>query len=144
MAKAELKTKPTEVDPIDFIEALGHDKRRNDAKALLEFFCRLTGMVPTIWGPSIIGYGRYAYSYESGREGAFKMTGFSPRKANLVIYIMPGYRGMSEKPERLGKHRLGKACLYINKLADIDLAVLEDMITESLASLRATHRTYDI
>ncbi len=144
MAKAELKTKPTSVDPLDFVEALEHKTRRSDAKILLELFGRVTAMKPRMWGPSIIGYGRYAYKYESGREGEFLMTGFSPRKANLVIYIMPGYRDMSAKLERLGKHKLGRACLYINKLADIDLDVLEDMISEGLTSLRATHRTYDI
>jgi hypothetical protein len=143
MAKADLKTKPTKVDPIDFVEAIDHDTRRSDAHVLLDLFGRVTGMKPKMWGPSIVGYGRYEYHYESGREGEFMMTGFSPRKANLVVYIMPGYRDMTAKLERLGKHKLGKSCLYINKLADIDLDVLADIIAEGLAHLRATHRTFE-
>ena len=143
MAEAELKTKPTDVDPIDFVNALDHDIRREDARTLLDLFGRVTGMKPKMWGPSIIGYGRYEYKYESGREGKFMMTGFSPRKANLVIYIMPGYRDMSAKLERLGKHKLGKSCLYINKLADIDQGVLEEIVADGLAYMRANYRTFE-
>ncbi|MGI9450025.1 MAG: DUF1801 domain-containing protein, partial [Geminicoccaceae bacterium] len=140
MAKADLKTKPTKVDPSDFVEAIDHDTRRKDAQALLDLFGRVTGMKPKMWGPSIVGYGRYEYQYVSGREGEFMMTGFSPRKASLVIYIMPGYRDMAAKLKRLGKHKLGKSCLYINKLADIDLDVLAEMIADGLTHLRTTHR----
>lgn len=143
MAKAKLKTKPTEIDPIDFVNALDHDTRREDAKVLLGLFGRVTGMQPRMWGPSIIGYGRYDYKYDSGREGSFMMTGFSPRKANLVIYIMPGYRDMSAGLGRLGKHKLGKSCLYINKLTDIDLDALEEIVVEGLAYLRAKYQTAD-
>lgn len=143
MAKADLKTKPTKVDPSDFVEAIDHDTRRKDAQALLDLFGRVTGMKPKMWGPSIVGYGRYEYQYVSGREGEFMMTGFSPRKASLVIYIMPGYRDMAAKLKRLGKHKLGKSCLYINKLADIDLDVLAEMIADGLTHLRTTHRTFD-
>ena len=88
-----------------------------------------------MWGPSIIGYGRYHYRYKSGREGDFLATGFSPRKANLSIYIMPGYQDYSEILNRLGKHKLGKSCLYVNKLADIDLEVLAELIRAGLQDL---------
>lgn len=144
MTKAELKTKPTAVDPIDFVDAMEHETRRTNARALLELFGRVTGLEPRMWGPSIIGYGRYHYKYDSGREGEFLMTGFSPRKANLVLYIMPGYRNIQADLDKLGKHKTGRACLYINKLADIDLDVLGKIINDGVAHMRATHQTYDV
>ena len=145
MAKAENKTKPSEVDPKDFVAAVESDKKRADAEVLLEFFSRVTGLRPKMWGPSLIGYGRYHYKYESGREGDMLITGFSPRKANLVMYIMPGYRydSMPEKLARLGKHKLGKSCLYINKLADIDMDVLEEIILDGVAYMRDNYETWD-
>ena len=97
-----------------------------------------------MWGTSIIGYGRYEYKYESGREGEFMMTGFSPRKANSTIYIMPGYQDLSEMLEQLGKHKTGKSCLYINKLTDVDLDVLEEIIKFGLDYMRSKYKTYDI
>ena len=98
-----------------------------------------------MWGPSIIGYGRYQYKYDSGREGESMLTGFSPRKQNLTVYIMPGYRfdSMQEKLGRLGKHKLGKSCLYINKLADIDMDVLEEIVVDGVAYMRDTYATSD-
>ena len=145
MAKAENKTKPTEVDPKDFVAAVESDKKRADAEMLLDFFERVTGLKPKMWGPSLIGYGRYHYKYESGREGDMLMTGFSPRKANLVMYIMPGYRSeeMQEKLSRLGKHKLGKSCLYINKLADVDLDVLEEIVRDGVDYMRENYETFD-
>ena len=100
-------------------------------------------MVPKMWGPSIIGYGRYQYKYESGREGEFMLTGFSPRRANLAIYVMPGYSAMSDKLDRLGKHKIGKSCLYINKLADVDESVLAEIIHDGLQYMRAKYATWD-
>lgn len=129
---AQNKTVPTEIDPAEFVAAVEHDTRRADATTLLETMSRLTGHEPKMWGPSIIGFGRYHYSYESGREGDFLVVGFSPRKANLVVYLMPGYEDLSDQLERLGKHKIGKSCLYINKLADIDESVLEEMISISI------------
>lgn len=98
-----------------------------------------------MWGPSIIGFGGYAYKYESGREGTSMLTGFSPRKANLVLYIMPGYRDgdMAGLLSRLGKHRASKACLYINKLADVDETVLEEIIIDGLRYMRRHYETWD-
>jgi hypothetical protein len=145
MAKAENKTKATDVEPKDFIASIEPEKKRADGEALLQLFNRVTSMKPKMWGPSIIGYGRYHYKYETGREGEFMMTGFSPRKANLSIYIVPGYRfpEMQEKLSRLGKHKLGKSCLYINKLADVDLAVLEEIVADGLAYMRDKYETWD-
>lgn len=145
MAKAENKTKVTEIDPASFVAAVEPDKKKVDAEALLQLFNRVTGLKPKMWGPSIIGYGRYHYKYESGREGEFMLTGFSPRKQNLSIYIIPGYRfgEMEDKLSRLGKHKLGKSCLYINKLADVDLGVLEEIVLDGLAYMRENYETWD-
>jgi hypothetical protein len=129
------KTQPTQIDPRDFIESVEHPVRRQDALTLLDRMTRITGEEPKMWGPSIIGFGRYHYKYESGREGDFMRTGFSPRKANLVVYIMPGYTDFSPILVRLGKHKLGKSCLYLNKLADVDLDVLEELIRAGLADM---------
>ncbi len=145
MAKAENKTKPNEIDPKDFVAAVESDNKRADAEELLGFFERVTGLKPKMWGPSLIGYGRYHYKYESGREGEMLMTGFSPRKANLVMYIMPGYRSdaMQDKLARLGKHKLGKSCLYINKLADVDMDVLEEIVRDGVDYMRENYETWD-
>ena len=137
------KTLPTDVSVEDFIDSVDHERKREEAKVLDALFRKVTGEEPQMWGPSIIGYGRYHYTYESGREGSHLITGFSPRKTALTIYVMPGYRDMSEKLERLGKHKIGKSCLYINKLADVDLAVLEDIIADGVAYMRATYETFD-
>lgn len=139
MAKAENKTKATSVSPESFIETVEHDVRRADAKVLLDLFADVTQLVPRMWGPSIIGYGRYHYKYESGREGEFMMTGFSPRKANQVIYIMPGYTDHSAILDRIGKYKIGKSCLYINKLADIDLDVLRELIIAGFEDMKSTY-----
>lgn len=143
MAKAELKTKPTEASPKDFINAVEHPTRRDDALALLEFFNRVTALKPKMWGPSIIGYGRYAYKYDSGREGEYFLTGFSPRKSAMSIYIMPGYRDMSDKLARLGKHKTGKSCLYVNKLTDIDMEVLQEIVEDGVSYMRKNYETWD-
>ena len=143
MAKNENKTQPNDVSPADFIASVEHDRRREDAEVLLKWFEDVTGYAPKMWGPSLIGYGRYHYKYDSGREGDMLVTGFSPRKANLVMYIMPGYRDMGEKLARLGKHKLGKSCLYINKLADIDMDVLREIVEDGVAYMKANYQTWD-
>ncbi|WP_417488074.1 DUF1801 domain-containing protein [Maricaulis sp.] len=129
---SENKTKPTTASPADFIATIEHPTRRADAETILAVMQRITGWEPRMWGPSIVGFGEYHYKYESGREGDFMRTGFSPRKANLVLYIIPGYSDYADKLARLGKHKLGKSCLYINKLADIDMDVLEEIIQAGL------------
>ncbi len=139
---AENKTKPTDIDPVDFIASVEHDTRREDAETLLELMSKLTGCTPKMWGPSIIGFGRYHYEYESGRSGDWMMVGFSPRKANQVIYLMPGYLDLDDQLSRLGKHKIGKSCLYINKLADVDLAVLEEMVQHAIDVLNENYDTF--
>jgi len=145
MAKAENKTKPTAVSPAGYVDALDHPQRKADGKVLLDWFSEVTGLKPKMWGPSLIGYGRYHYKYESGREGDMLMTGFSPRKAGLVFYIMPGYEsaGMQEKLARLGKHKTGKGCLYVNKLSDIDMDVLGEIVGAGIDFLRKNYETFD-
>jgi hypothetical protein len=133
---AENKTQVTDVDPADFIAAVEHPTRRADAETLLEMMRRVTGCEPKMWGPTIVGFGRYHYTYESGREGEYMLTGFSPRKANLVLYVMPGYEDKDEILGRLGKHRIGKSCLYVNKLADVDLDVLEEIVATGVEEMR--------
>ncbi|MGJ8621737.1 MAG: DUF1801 domain-containing protein [Yoonia sp.] len=135
--KIQNKTQVTPVSVDDFIASVDHPTRRADAQALNALFREITGWVPRMWGPSIIGYGQYHYIYDSGREGDFLATGFSPRKTNLSVYIMPGYADFSDILARLGKHKIGKSCLYINKLADVDLGVLAELIRAGLKDLEA-------
>jgi hypothetical protein len=141
-AKNENKTTPTDVDPEEFVAAVEHATRRADALVLLEMMRRVTGCEPKMWGPSIVGFGRYHYRYESGREGDSMLTGFSPRKAKSVVYILPGYDDIADDLAQLGKHTIGKSCLYINKLADVDLAVLERIVADSVSRLRASQETF--
>jgi hypothetical protein len=140
---AENKTGVTDVDPVEFIAAVEHPTRRVDAETLLAMMRRVTGCEPQMWGPSIIGFGRYHYRYESGREGDFMLTGFSPRKANLVVYVLPGYDDIADDLAQLGKHKIGKSCLYINKLADVDLAVLERIVADGVGRMRREYETVD-
>ncbi|MEM1375435.1 MAG: DUF1801 domain-containing protein [Pseudomonadota bacterium] len=129
------KTQPTPVDPMEFIASIEHPTRRADALVLDQMFRRITGWEPRMWGPTIVGYGSYHYTYESGREGDCNATGFSPRKAAQSIYIMPGYQDYGDILARLGKHKHGKACLYVTKLADIDIDVLEELVRAGLDDL---------
>jgi hypothetical protein len=133
------KTRATEADVTAFLEAVEHPVRRADALALDGLFREATGWTPRMWGASIVGYGRYHYVYASGREGDFLATGFSPRKANLSIYVLPGYADFGGILARLGKHRLGKSCLYVNRLADIDTGVLAELIRAGLHDLSAKY-----
>ncbi len=136
------KTQPTSVSAAEFLKTVEPAKRREDGLVLFEFFNRVTSWTPRMWGPSIIGYGRYAYKYETGREGEFFITGFSPRKTALTVYVMPGYRDMSGKLARLGKHKVGKSCLYINKLEDIDMMILEDIVRDGIAYMETNYETW--
>lgn len=129
------KTQPTHQPPEDYIASVTPERRRAEGEILLRLFAGVTGFEPRMWGASIIGYGRYHYVYDSGREGDFLATGFSPRKAKISIYIMPGYRDYGAILDRLGKHALGKSCLYVNKLEDIDLDVLAELIRAGLNDL---------
>ncbi|QGX99251.1 DUF1801 domain-containing protein [Roseovarius faecimaris] len=131
----ENKTKPGNNSPEAFLKTVQPDQRRRDGGTLLQLFREVTGFEPVMWGASMIGFGRYHYVYDSGREDDFLATGFSPRKANLSIYIMPGYQDYSEILGRLGKHKLGKSCLYVTRLDQIDLDVLAELIRAGLADL---------
>lgn len=143
MAKSDNKTQPTDTSPRAFIESVEHPQRRADGLALLDWFEEVTGWKPKMWGPSMIGFGRYHYKYDSGREGEFLITGFSPRKASLSIYILPGYRDLGDKLARLGKHKTGKSCLYVNKLSDIDMDVLRELVEDGVAYMRQNYETWD-
>lgn len=135
MSKTENKTKATAESVEAFIDAIEHPRKREEARTLDALFRKVTGFNPVMWGPSIIGYGQYHYKYKTGREGDFLATGFSPRKANFSLYIMPGYADFGDILERLGKHKHGKSCLYINKLADVDLSVVEELVQAGLKDL---------
>lgn len=128
---AELRTKATEVSVDAFIDAVDNPVRREDARTVLAMMERITGHAPQMWGPTIIGFGSYHYKYESGHEGTMCRLGFSPRKAQTVLYVLAGFEGEADLLARLGKHRTGKSCLYVNKLADVDLAVLEELSRRS-------------
>ena len=121
------KTVPTDADPRAFIEAVEHKRRREDGLVLLEMMTRVSGYSPVMWGPSLIGYGQYRYKYDSGREGDFFYCGFSLRKANMSLHFLPGYGTYEPFFERLGKHKSGISCVYVNKLDDIDMGVLEEI-----------------
>ena len=132
------KTMPTDQSIQNFMAGIEPTAKRDDARVLDRLFREVTGFQPVMWGPTIIGYGQYHYIYDSGRQGDFLATGFSPRKARHSIYIMPGYAGFGDILARLGKHKMGKSCLYVNKLADIDLDVLAELIRAGLADLNKT------
>lgn len=132
---AELKTTATDADVGAFLAAVEPAGRREDAHRLGALFSEVTGWQPRMWGQSIVGYGTYRYVYGSGREGDWLATGFSPRKANMVVYIMPGYGEFGPILERLGGHRLGKSCLYLGRLESVDLGVLAELIRAGLEDL---------
>lgn len=137
---AEVKTKPTKASVRKFIEAVPSDTKRRDSKALITLMQRLAGEKPVMWGPTMIGFGQYHYKYDSGHEGDCFRIGFSPRKAALTLYVMTGFERYPALMKRLGKYRAGKSCLYVNKLEDIDLGVLEQMIKVSLAEMKQKHK----
>jgi Domain of unknown function (DU1801) len=136
---AEIRTQPTEVTAADFIAAVENPVRREEAQTVCAMMERITGEPPSMWGPSIIGFGSYHYIYDSGHEGTMCRLGFSPRKAQLVLYILTEGPGQAEQLARLGKHKTGKSCLYINKLADVDMTVLEAMTRDALAWMNAKY-----
>ncbi|WP_170606102.1 DUF1801 domain-containing protein [Ruegeria arenilitoris] len=135
MLSSKNKTVATDLKIGDFLENVEPEKKAQEARTLDALFRRVSGFSPVIWGSSIVGYGQYHYRYSSGREGDFLATGFSPRKAAHSIYIMPGYNDFNYILSRLGKHKMGKSCLYVNKLSDIDLDVLSELILAGLEDL---------
>lgn len=125
---AELKTRPTSEDPRAFIDSISDETRRRDAHALCDLFEKVTGEKPVMWGTSIIGFGQCKLKYATGRELDWLVLGFSPRKSSLSLYLNPAIEGYADLLKRLGKHKTGKSCLYVNKLVDIDMAMLETLI----------------
>ena len=128
---AENKTQKTGASVEGFLASVENKRRREDGLTLLEMMREITGLEPEMWGPSIIGFGDYNYKYESGREGDMCLIGYSPRKQSLSLYIMAGSERFDDLLSKLGKHRKGASCLYINKLADVDMNVLRDLVRES-------------
>jgi len=135
----ELKTKENDNSVIEFIESVENLKKREDAYKLLDIFTEATGYEAKMWGPSIIGFGSYHYKYASGHEGDAPLVGFSPRKAKISLYFAPGDTERDELLKNLGKHTTGKACVYINKVADIDVEVLKVLIKQSVKFLQETY-----
>ncbi|MDQ3126752.1 MAG: DUF1801 domain-containing protein [Pseudomonadota bacterium] len=132
----ETKTKATEVSVADFIAAVENPKRRADAETLCALFEEISGEPPKMWGPSIIGFGSYHYRYASGHEGDAPRLGFSPRKAQTVVYVMSGFEGQADMIARIGKVKTSVACMYVNRLDQIDLGVLREMAVASLTQMR--------
>lgn len=135
----EAKTKPTPVSPEAFIDSVDHPGRREDAHAVLALLTEATGHPPVMWGPSIIGFGKYSYRYDSGCSGEWFLVGFSPRKANLVLYMAAYDDGRDAFLARLGKHKTGKGCIYLNRLADVDTGVIAEMARWSMKTLKERH-----
>ena len=140
---SDLKTQPTDNDVIKFLNGVENDRRREDSFQVLELMKDVTGEEPTMWGTSIVGFGSYHYKYESGREGDWFVTGFSPRKQSLTLYIMAGFDQYDTLMSKLGKHKIGKSCLYINKLTDVDIYVLRNLVAESVAHMSKMQTTED-
>src|SRR4030042_708560 len=133
---AELKTRPGDGSVRDFLAAITDPQRRHECQTILKIMQKATGARPRLWGGSIVGFGSYHYKYASGREGDWFLTGFSPRKQNLTLYIMGGFEGYPELMKALGKHTTAKSCLYVKSLEDIHLPTLKKLIRESVRHLQ--------
>jgi hypothetical protein len=129
---AENKTRPTDASVTEFLNNIENERKRQDSFIILELMKEVSGYEPKMWGDSIVGFGEYHYQYASGREGDMFLTGFSPRKQNLTLYIMAGFDNYDTLLDQLGKHKTGKSCLYINKIADVDQAVLKELVKQSV------------
>jgi len=129
------KTRPTDQDVEQFLKGIADAQRRQDSRAIVEIMRDVTGEPPRMWGDSIVGFGSYHYHYASGREGDWPLAGFSPRKQNLTLYLSYGFEQHGELLERLGKHKVGKACLYLKRLDDVDQAALRELIRRSVDEL---------
>lgn len=136
---AENKTKATEASVEDYVSAVEDEARRNDCEALVKLMTRATKHPPKMWGTSIVGFGSYHYKYESGREGDCCLTGFSSRKGDISVYLTANVLGQQELLSRLGKHKAGKGCLYVRKLSDVDLKILERLVADTVADRKRLH-----
>jgi hypothetical protein len=135
MGKYELKTKPTEISVDEFLDSVPDPGRREDARKVRAMMERISGYPAKMWGPTIVGFGRYSYTYDSGHSGEMARIGFSPRARELVFYLLDDFPRHQALMDRLGKHKTGKCCLYVKRLSDLDEAVLEELIREALAYL---------
>lgn len=138
---AELKTRPTKASVKAFMDSIDDPQRKSDAKKVAAMMRRVTGKRAKLWGPSIVGYGRYRYSNTAGRDFEWMLTGFSPRRQALSVYIMSGFTDFAALMKKLGPHRTGKSCLYIRRLADVDETVLEQLIAASVEKMKNTYET---
>jgi len=141
MKMAELKTIKNDASVREFLENVENEKRREDSLFLLDFFQKVTGFAPKMWGNAIVGFGEYHYVYASGREGDWPLTGFSPRKQSLTNYIMSSFNRSAELMSQLGKYTTGKSCLYVKKLEDIQLDVLKELIELSIEYMKSKYDT---
>ena len=132
---AENKTAPTDTDPLDFIASLDDERRKAESLELLELFSQSTGEQPVMWGSSIIGFGSYDYMYASGRTGSWMRVGFSPRKQQMTVYLMPGFERYDELLSALGPHSTGKSCLYLKRVDAVDRQVLGELVAESYEAM---------
>jgi hypothetical protein len=133
---SEPKTKPTEVSAGRHVAAIANEEQRNDAQTLVALMRRVTKQEPRMWGPSIVGFGSYHYKYASGHEGDSALAGFAARGSELVVYIAAGFEGRDALLAKLGKHKTGKVCVYIRRLANVDLKVLETLVAQSVAETK--------
>ena len=138
--KIKIKTSKTNASPMAFLNTIKDEQLKKDCKILLKLFKETTGLKPTMWGSSIIGFGEYTYYRSNGDEGQFMATGFSPRKSGPTLYIMPGYQNYSAYLKKLGPHKLGKSCLYIKNLEGINLKIIAKLIKMGLADLKKKYK----
>lgn len=139
---APLKTQPTNEDVLIFLNKIDNEQRKQDCLRLLDIFKEVTSFPPRMWGDSIVGFGNYHYKYKSGQEGDWFLTGFSSRKLNITIYIMSGFKDFTDKLEKFGNYKTSSSCLYINKLDNINIQLLKELIKESVAKMkREYHET---
>ena len=138
---AENKTTPNDQDVEQFLNSVDDERKRKDSFTILELMKQVTGLEPRMWGSSIVGFGSYHYTYESGREGDMILAGFSPRKQNLTLYNMSGFERYDDLLQKLGKHTTGKGCLYIKRLDDVDLPTLKSLIEESFKHVKQKAKT---
>ncbi len=138
---SENKTIPTNASVTEFLNTIENETRREDSFVILKKMKEITGKPAVMWGNSIVGFGSYHYKYDSGREGDILITGFSPRKQNLTLYILDGFDGYQELLSKLGPHKTGKSCLYIKKLSDIDMDILTELISTSFTHFDKKYNT---
>jgi hypothetical protein len=136
ISMAENKTKPTKASVEDYLASKGNEQQRADCRELMVLFKKITRKPPRMWGPGMVGHGSFRYTYESGRSGEMPLAAFAIRGRDLVVYVWPGGRAQKSLLSRLGKHSMGKSCLYFRQLADLDKSVLEKLVVDSIAEVR--------